>query len=181
MSEFELLDRREGVLRAEADALDKESAEIRRRRDAVEEKLQRLAQARATLVELLVDDSDTCGETDEDTPDSGSANDDAACGEERGAAGGDDWSRGPRVPLGIEEAQRRAMSLLATSGRKMRARAIAEAIGEDVSTPARVETTRGRLKTLVAEGSLVEHPAGVFFIAAPGCPDDSGPDPEEAG
>ncbi len=47
----------------------------------------------------------------------------------------------------MKEARHRAVALLATSGRKMRARAIAEAIGEDMSTPARVETTWGRLKT----------------------------------
>ena len=78
----------------------------------------------------------------------------------------------------MKEARHRTVTLLATSGRKMRARAIAEAIGEDVSTPARVETTRGRLKTLVTEGTLEEEPPGVFFIATSGRPHDSEPAPE---
>lgn len=78
----------------------------------------------------------------------------------------------------MEEARRRAVTLLASSGRKMRARAIAEAIGEDVSTPARVETTRGRLKTLVTEGTLEEEPPGVFYIATSKRSDSGGAEPE---
>ncbi|KUN06966.1 hypothetical protein AQI95_11965 [Streptomyces yokosukanensis] len=66
------------------------------------------------------------------------------------------------------------LSLLATSGRAMRAREIATAIGEDVSTPARVETTRGRLKKLAEEGHVIEGPVGWFAIAAGGTTADSG-------
>ncbi|MGW5446814.1 hypothetical protein [Streptomyces asiaticus] len=171
MSEFELLDRKERALRATADVLDKELAEIRQRREAIEEMLQRIAGARATLRDLLVDESEAGGGQEEDCASSGADDeepdgDEAASATERGATAGDGPDRSTRDPVGMEEARRKAVTLLASSGRKMRARAIAEAIGEDVSTPARVETTRGRLKTLVTEGMLEEEPPGVFFIAA---------------
>ncbi|WP_411098859.1 hypothetical protein [Streptomyces sp. x-45] len=181
MSEFELLDRKERALRAEAEVLDKEIAEIRRRRDAVEATLQRIGDARATLEQLLADDP---AEPEEGRSEPGA--DDA--GQDGGMAGGEEanaeasatgWDRSTPGPVDMEEARRRAVTLLATSGRKMRARAIAEAIGEDVSTAARVETTRGRLKTLVTEGALVEDPAGVFFIATSGHPAEDAPEPED--
>lgn len=182
MSEFELLDRRERNLRAEADVLDKEFAEISRRREAVSGALRRIAEIRADLQEFLAEDSEARGEPEGDRSGSG-ANDAEPSGDEpvseaeHGASAGDDPAHGARGPLGIKEAQQRAVSLLATSGRKMRARAIAEAIGEDVSRPARVETTRGRLKTLVTEGALEEEPPGVFFIATSGRPDSGDPEP----
>ncbi|WP_143676056.1 hypothetical protein [Streptomyces milbemycinicus] len=69
-------------------------------------------------------------------------------------------------PLEWEEGRRRMLSLLATAGRALRAREIAGAIGEDVSTPARVETTRGRLKRLAEEGHVAEDPVGWFAICA---------------
>ncbi|WNF31056.1 hypothetical protein RI138_31825 [Streptomyces sp. C11-1] len=185
MSEFELLDRKERALRAETEVLDKEIAEIRQRRDAVEATLQRIADARATLEQLLADDPAPCSEPEEDRVEPGA--DDA--GPDGGMAGGEEadteasatgWDRSTPGPVDMEEARRRAVTLLATSGRKMRARAIAEAIGEDVSTAARVETTRGRLKTLVTEGALMEDPAGVFFIATSGPPAEDAPAPEDA-
>lgn len=187
MSEFDLLDRRERALRAEADVLDKELAEITQRRDAVEKTLQRIAGARATLQELLMDEEEAGGvpeegragsESDDSQPDGVDAG--AASETERDATAGEDPERGTHNPVDMEEARRRAVTLLASSGRKMRARAIAEAIGEDVSRPARVETTRGRLKTLVAEGTLEEEPPGVFFIATSPNPNSAGPKPEGA-
>ncbi|QDY77228.1 hypothetical protein [Streptomyces qinzhouensis] len=189
MSEFELLDRRERALRAEADVLDQEAAEIRRRREAVEAKLRRVAETRAALDEFLVEDSEAAGEPEADESDAEAGRtdpDDAVAAEAESTespAGDADLGCGMREPVGMEEARRRAVTLLASSGRKMRARAIAEAIGEDVSTPARVETTRGRLKTLVAEGVLEEEPPGVFFTAASPLPEDDAPEPErgEAG
>lgn len=66
MSEFGLLDRKERALRAEADVLDKELAEIRQRREAIEEMLQRIAGARTTLQDLLVDESEAGGRQGED-------------------------------------------------------------------------------------------------------------------
>ncbi|WP_405539150.1 hypothetical protein [Streptomyces antimycoticus] len=183
MSEFGLLDRKERALRAEADVLDKELAEIRQRREAIEEMLQRIAGARTTLQDLLVDESEAGGRqgedcagsvADDDEPDG----DEAASATERGATAGDGPNRSTRDPVDMEEARRRAVTLLASSGRKMRARAIAEAIGEDVSTPARVETTRGRLKTLVTEGTLEEEPPGVFYIATSKRSDSGGAEPE---
>ncbi|WP_242535807.1 hypothetical protein [Streptomyces albidoflavus] len=176
MSEFELLDRRERALRAEAEVLDKESAEIRRRRDAVETALQRIAEARATLEQLpLAEDPASCPEPEEGhvepgAEDAGPDGNGAGREEEDAEAVATGCDHNRPGPVDMEEARRRAVTLLATSGRRMRARAIAEAIGEDVSTAARVETTRGRLKTLVTEGALMEDPAGVFFIVTSGTP-----------
>ncbi|WP_406054314.1 hypothetical protein OG462_03495 [Streptomyces sp. NBC_01077] len=185
MSEFELLDRKERALRAEAEVLDKESAEISRRQDAVEANLQRVADARAILQQLFVEDPAPCPGPEEEPVDPGAD----GTGPDGGAAGGEEedaeavvtgWDRSTPGPVDTEEARRGAVTLLATSGRKMRARAIAEAIGEDVSTAARVETTRGRLKTLVTEGVLMEDPAGVFFIATSGHPAEGAPEPGDA-
>jgi hypothetical protein len=69
-------------------------------------------------------------------------------------------------PLDWDEGRRRILSLLATAGQPMKAREVASAIGEDVSTPARVETTRGRLKRLVKDGHTVEGPVGFFSITS---------------
>ncbi|MGW6915599.1 hypothetical protein ACWGB8_17535 [Kitasatospora sp. NPDC054939] len=63
------------------------------------------------------------------------------------------------------EGMERILGLLATAGRVMQAREIAVAIGEDTSSPARVETTRGRCKRLVKEGKVIEVEAGHFRIA----------------
>lgn len=182
MSEFELLDRKESALRTEADGLDQKAAEIRRRREAVDETLKRIAEARATLQELLVDEPETCEGPKKDRAereaDEEPGSDEPSSEAEPEAGPTDDPDSSARGPVGMEEARRKAVALLATSGRKMRARAIAEAIGEDVSTPARIETTRGRLKTLVTEGTLAEEPPGVFFIAASGRPDGAEP-PQE--
>ncbi|MET8983803.1 hypothetical protein ABZX85_50435 [Streptomyces sp. NPDC004539] len=185
MSEFELLDRKESLLRAEADVLDKEFEEIGRRRETIMGKLRRIAAVRADLRELLADGPGTVreGEEDSDAPEAGDEDAGDAPGPrtEPRASVAQEPDRAAQSPVEMEEARRRAVSLLATSGQKMRARAIAEAIGEDVSRPARVETTRGRLKTLVAEGALEEEPPGVFFIAVSGRLGDSGSGPEGAG
>ncbi|RZE03617.1 hypothetical protein C0Q64_10805 [Streptomyces albidoflavus] len=185
VSEFELLDRKERALHAEAEVLDKESAEIRRRRDVVEATLQRIADARATLEQLLADDPASCPEPEEGHVEPGAEGAEpdgkgSGCEEEDPEAVATGRDHDTPGPVDMKEARRRAVTLLATSGRRMRARAIAEAIGEDVSTAARVETTRGRLKTLVTEGKLMEDPAGVFFIATSGHPAEDAPEPEDA-
>jgi hypothetical protein len=59
----------------------------------------------------------------------------------------------------------RIVAVLATSGRLMRTRQIAAAIGEDVSQVTRVETTRSRLKRLVKQGKVIERKPGYFRIA----------------
>lgn len=70
-----------------------------------------------------------------------------------------------RGPTDLEEGRRRILAVLATAGRAMTARELALAIGEDVSRPARVETTRGRAKRLAEEGAVVEVSTGLFAIA----------------
>ncbi|WP_406117636.1 hypothetical protein [Streptomyces anulatus] len=70
----------------------------------------------------------------------------------------------PGEPTDLEEGRRRILVVLATAGRALSAREIAAAIGEDVSTPSRVETTRARLKRLARSGQVVEGPIGSFAI-----------------
>ena len=67
------------------------------------------------------------------------------------------------------------MSVLATSGRVMRVREIAAAIGEDVKQATRVETTRSRLKRLAKEGKVIEPEPGLFRIAPAARPGGEAP------
>jgi hypothetical protein len=73
----------------------------------------------------------------------------------------------PPGPQRVEWAvgMERILAVLATSGRGMRTREIAAAIGEDASLATRVETTRSRLKRLVKQGKVVERKPGYFRIA----------------
>ena len=64
--------------------------------------------------------------------------------------------------VGVE----RILAVLGTSGRVMRTREIAAAIGEDTTQVTRVETTRSRLKRLVKAGKVTEAQPGFFRIAA---------------
>ncbi|MFB7592813.1 hypothetical protein [Streptomyces sp. NPDC056169] len=105
----------------------------------MEANLQRVADARAILQQLFAEDPAPCPEPEEEPVDPGAD----GAGLDGGAAGVEEedveavvtgWDRSTPGPVDMEEARRRAVTLLATSGRKMRARAIAEVIGEDVST-----------------------------------------------
>ena len=69
----------------------------------------------------------------------------------------------------------RIVAVLATSGRLMRTRQIAAAIGEDVSQVTRVETTRSRLKRLVKQGKVIERKPGYFRIAPAPRPAEEAP------
>ncbi|WP_405849109.1 hypothetical protein [Streptomyces sp. NBC_01518] len=120
MSEFELLDRKEGALRAAADVLDKEAAEIRQRREAITETLQRITEARATLQELLLDESGAGEGPEEHRVEPGDdekpGSDEPSSEEEHGADPGNDPASSARSPIGMKEARHRAVALLATSG-----------------------------------------------------------------
>lgn len=160
----ERLDREESAVRDRLAGLHEEFERIRRQIGKAEDRLQRLAITRETL-DSLPPDSDAPGGTE--PPDASEEGQLAGSSEPAPAPEcSGDPSSGSAGPLEWEEGRRRMLSLLATAGRAMRAREIAAAIGEDVSTPARVETTRGRLKRLAGEGHVIEGPVGWFAIAA---------------
>lgn len=177
-SMYDRLEREEATVRAAVTTLHEDLGMIRRKIAAAEERLRDLALTRKTLDSLPPDDAEgpgdsgtpadgsgdrEAGEPDAD-PDAGAAQDPGTVPQAGTAASG---------PLDWEDGRRRMLSVLATAGRGMKAREIAAAIGEDVSTAARVETTRGRLKRLVQEGLVAEDAESLFTIASNG-PADAG-------
>jgi hypothetical protein len=176
-SYFERLDREESAVRDRLSGLHEELERVHKQIGEAEERLRRFAITRETL-ESLPADIETPGAPEApDVPEAGEVADPPMVApEETGAPAVPEMPPGPMGPLGWEEGRRQMLSLLATAGRAMKAREIAAAIGEDVSTPARVETTRGRLKKLADEGHVVEGPVGWFAIAA-----DSGKEPAREG
>lgn len=69
---------------------------------------------------------------------------------------------GPRELAGIDK---RVVVVMASAGRPMRAKEVTQALGEP-QTRGRVESTRARLKKLVAAGWLTQHEPGLFAITA---------------
>ncbi|MBO8193345.1 hypothetical protein ITI46_16980 [Streptomyces oryzae] len=151
---FDRLAREEAAVRGEV-------AMLHQRLEEAEERLRHLTITRKTLESLPEDEAEVPdgpeGEKPEE-PEEPPVTEKAAQSELEALPG----SAGP---LEWEEGRRRMLSLLATAKRAMKAKAIAEAVGEDVTTPARVETTRARLKRLVEEGQVIEEPVGSFAIA----------------
>lgn len=152
---FERLDREVALVRGEMDALREKLA-------AAEDRLTWLEITRETLLSLdsgheLADDAVVEGRSAAFAPLTQSVSATPQAGPEAG--------REP-VRWNWDEALEGITQVLATSGRPMRARELTIAIGEDVSRPARVETTRGRLKHLVKTGVAVELSPGEFAIAA---------------
>ncbi|MEV1179469.1 hypothetical protein [Nonomuraea sp. NPDC049784] len=68
----------------------------------------------------------------------------------------------PKQVTGLDQ---RVVVIMASSGRTMRAKEVAQALGEP-DVRGRVETTRARLKRLTALGWLTQHEPGLFSIAA---------------
>ncbi|MFE9612040.1 hypothetical protein [Streptomyces sp. NPDC006012] len=159
-SYFELLDREEAAVRDCLSGLREELERVHQQIGEAENRLQRLAITRETLESLPTEKQMQGGPigSGAQTP----AADEAAV---PSGTASERWQE-PVGPLEWEEGRRRMLSLLATAGRAMKVREIAAAVGEDISTPARVETTRGRLKRLAEEGHVVEGPVGWFAIAA---------------
>ncbi|WP_461067904.1 hypothetical protein [Streptomyces pseudoechinosporeus] len=154
------MDREESAVRDRLSGLHEELERIHKQIGEAEERLRRLAITRETL-ESLPPATALGG--------FGASEAEEAAGPSAPAPEGPSAptaSESPQGPLEWEEGRRRMLSLLATAGRAMKAREIAAAVGEDVSTPARVETTRGRLKRLAGEGHVIEDPVGWFAIAA---------------
>lgn len=163
---YERLKREEAAVSATVAALHEDLGTIHQRIAAAEERLSVLALTRETLDSLPPDDAKEPGGPDApaDEPDVQGVGEPYAASE---ATLEDPEPAFSSVgPTSWEEGRRRMLSVLATAGKAMRARHVAAAIGEDVSTPARVETTRGRLKRLVDEGHVVEGPTGWFAIAS---------------
>ncbi|MFE1249551.1 hypothetical protein [Streptomyces sp. NPDC058741] len=162
-SYFERLDREESAVRDQLSGLHEDREQIHKQIGEAEDRLRRLAITRETL-NSLPPDTDPPGGTG--APEGESAAPSAPMPEEVHVPPASEAAPGSAGPLEWEEGRQRMLSLLATAGQAMKAREIAMAIGEDVSTPARVETTRGRLKRLAEEGHVVEDPVGWFAIAA---------------
>ncbi|WP_371598281.1 hypothetical protein [Streptomyces sp. NBC_00564] len=168
--------REEAAVRATVASLHEDLGTIHQKIAEAEERLRDLAVTQRTLDSLPPDDAEEPGESD--TPTGGSGDQEAGeQGPDPNAAQDPEsafrTSTAASGPLGLEEGRRRVLSVLATSGRGMKAREIAEAIGEDVSTAARIETTRGRLKGLIREGLVVEDSESLFSIVSNG-PADAG-------
>ncbi|MEU8143313.1 hypothetical protein [Nonomuraea sp. NPDC048901] len=68
----------------------------------------------------------------------------------------------PKPVTGLDQ---QVVVIMASSGRTMRAKEVAQALGEP-DVRGRVETTRARLKRLTALGWLAQHEPGLFSIAA---------------
>ncbi|GAB2835785.1 hypothetical protein [Streptomyces daliensis] len=152
---FDRVEREETAVRGEL-------AELQMKTAAAEERLKRLRITRETLASLLDESADAPEEpssvqtADEERLVEDESPDASTAGHEQEL---------DREPVGLEEGRQRALAVLATSGRAMKARDVAVAIGEDVSEGRRVETTRTRLKKLVTEGYVIEEPASWFAIA----------------
>ncbi|MEV1242720.1 hypothetical protein ACIBO2_23670 [Nonomuraea sp. NPDC050022] len=69
------------------------------------------------------------------------------------------------TPKPVAGLDKQVVVIMASSGRTMRAKEVAQALGEP-DVRGRVETTRARLKRLTALGWLTQHEPGLFSIAA---------------
>ncbi|MEO3798270.1 hypothetical protein ABGB14_49435 [Nonomuraea sp. B10E15] len=69
------------------------------------------------------------------------------------------------APKPVAGLDKQVVVIMASSGRTMRAKEVAQALGEP-DVRGRVETTRARLKRLTALGWLTQHEPGLFSIAA---------------
>jgi hypothetical protein len=158
---FERLDQEEAIVRGELDALREKAA-------VAEERLARLAITRETARQLLGDDAGV-GPARADEPPAAQEGPGSASDSREASAGPAAEAGGPRRVEWAEGLELIA-SVLATDGRPMRVRQIAAAIGEDVTAASRIETTRGRCKKLVKDGTVVELAPGIFQIAPAAAP-----------
>ncbi|MEE4493288.1 hypothetical protein [Streptomyces sp. BE230] len=176
-SVYDRLKREVATVRASVASLHEDIGTIRRQIAAAEERLRDLALTQKTLDSLPPDDAEepvgsAAPPGEPDGQDAGEADTGSGTAQDSdevddSLSGVDTGSAGSKPPLEWEEGRRRMLSVLTTAGpeRGMKAKAVAAAIGEVVSTPARVETTRARLKTLVKEGLVIEDSASRFAIA----------------
>lgn len=178
---FQRLDEEEAIVRGELDALREKMA-------AGEERLARLTITRETARQLLGDDHEHSAPAPvaESVPAAGGSGPaelvappglaeleaklaalEPLFADRPPAAAPTTAASVPAGPGRVEWAvgMERIVAVLATSGRVMRTREIAAAIGEDASLATRVETTRSRLKRLVKQGKVVERKPGYFRIA----------------
>ncbi len=163
---FERLERAEAAADAEVTALHEELDAVRKRIDVAHERRRRLAITRETLESLPEDDAEQPPAPTASTAEESAAQESGAGANEPDPTGEPELRFGSPGPTDWDEGRRRILCLLATAGKPMKAKEIAAAIGEDVSTPGRVETTRARLKKLVEEGHVVEDPVASFAIAS---------------
>jgi hypothetical protein len=154
----ERFDREVTAVKAELEKWRQMAREAQEKAGEAEDRLRRLGEAWEVFESLPPDDVADYGPA-ADTADASGGSDSAFTAPD---PSGGFLQRGP---TDLEEGRRRILAVLATAGRTMTARELASAIGEDVSRPARVETTRGRVKRLAEEGAVVEVSTGLFAIA----------------
>ncbi|MGP3979038.1 hypothetical protein ACTWQF_34525 [Streptomyces sp. 8N114] len=143
---------RESAIHGDLARLHDELEMTRKKIADTEEQLRRIQVTRETLMELGGDEVGFEEATVDEPTDSDAAapaaSSEAGTGQVRGTGAADGRAASGRTlerakgPFDLQEGRQRILSVLATCGPAMKAREVAEAIGEDVSTPARVETTR---------------------------------------
>ncbi|MCP3820391.1 hypothetical protein NLX86_20510 [Streptomyces sp. A3M-1-3] len=160
---FDRLDEEEATIRGELETLREKIA-------AAEERLARLTITRDTLRSLAPygADHDADASASKDHLPSLATSDEVARADR--AAGDPKRQEPPSGPLDLETARKQMLTLLESAGRPMRVNDITAEIGEPSS---RTETSRSRLKRLVAERLVIENPTGWFAIAGTPGSDDA--------
>lgn len=123
---------------------------MREQAAALEERLSDLATARRIVAPMLAGHSRPEHAPSDRTPDAPTY------------ASPEDAAPAPKPVAGLDK---QVVVIMASSGRTMRAKEVAQALGEP-DVRGRVETTRARLKRLTALGWLTQHEPGLFSIAA---------------
>ncbi|WP_329615707.1 hypothetical protein OG244_23690 [Streptomyces brevispora] len=152
---FDRLDEEEALIRGELDALRQQIA-------TAEERLARLTITRDTLRSLAPDaaDHNASPSAPKDRPLFSESSRD---GDKADRPVGDEPEQHETLhtPLPLETARQRMLALLEKTGQPMQMGDINTGIGEHSS---RTETNRSRLKRLVSERMVIEHPVGWFAI-----------------
>ncbi|WP_405141994.1 hypothetical protein OG589_32810 [Sphaerisporangium sp. NBC_01403] len=153
-SQFDRLDKHEAAVRLRLVALREQAAVLQEQVAGLENRLVHLAITRDTLLSLAEEDAAerTPGQGNEGNARSGSV------------SGGDPEVTAPPGRRELTGVNEQVMVLMASAGRPMRAKDVALAMGEP-NEHRRVETTRTRLKRLVAAGWLAEREPGQFTVA----------------
>ncbi|MFE3455137.1 hypothetical protein ACFXJ8_40075 [Nonomuraea sp. NPDC059194] len=147
LGEASLLER----LTADEESVRGQLESLREQVVALEERLRDLTTARRVIAPLLTEDSRA---------------EQAVSTRTSGAATQRSTEVAPTLPpKPVTGLDKQVVVIMASSGRAMRAREVAQALGEP-DVRGRVETTRARLKRLTTLGLLAQHEPGLFSIAA---------------
>jgi hypothetical protein len=143
-------------LTADEAAARQQLADLREQVAALEERLSELSIARKVIEPLLVEES-AAQDANESRADQNRRPDPPQSAAHRGRASSD-----RRDLAGTDE---QVVAAMTSAGRPMRAKEVAQALGEPQAR-GRVEATRARLKKLVTAGWLTQAEPGLFAIAA---------------